>query len=321
VRSQIEFGNKGKGNTMSLTSFVKTPDVIEKIKPLRPKLPRKISATLKVQPRSNRYTLVGTAFDYLLRFELNRRAPHAIAERWVAENAPIEIGWSDEKGSVGVDLLKDADPQSYMSPDQVVNCMNRILHDAKKAVASFIRCSNTTREMQAEMAAHAIRLAKLDSVYRAMRLEPHFQKAESEDVDDLLELLSVVPFDMLFHNKLMLLNPNFKQVSLMVGGADTDLITGNLLVDFKTTKKGEMDASVLDQLLGYFLLARKLHQSESSFPVIDRLGLYFCRHGYLWSVPSNVWTQHPQFPEIEQWFFKRAVIEFGREDHNLRAKD
>jgi hypothetical protein len=70
--------------TVSLLRFLAEPDVAAKIKPLRPKLPRKIPATLKVQPRSNRFMTVGTAFDYLLRFELQRRAPHAVAGRWVA---------------------------------------------------------------------------------------------------------------------------------------------------------------------------------------------------------------------------------------------
>ncbi|MCS6925557.1 MAG: hypothetical protein NZ578_06605 [Candidatus Binatia bacterium] len=74
--------------TMSLPSFVSMPDVKAKLKPIRPKLPRKLHTPLKVAPRRKRYTLVGTAFDYLLRFELQRRAPHAISEAWAAEYAP-----------------------------------------------------------------------------------------------------------------------------------------------------------------------------------------------------------------------------------------
>ncbi|HLQ26261.1 MAG TPA: hypothetical protein VK138_10330 [Acidiferrobacterales bacterium] len=91
---------------MSLTSFLDMPEVTAKIKPLRPKLPRKIAAPLKAEPRSNRYMLVGTAFDYFLRFELQRRAPHAIAERWVAEHAPDIIWRKTDKGAVGIDLQR-----------------------------------------------------------------------------------------------------------------------------------------------------------------------------------------------------------------------
>jgi hypothetical protein len=49
---------------MSLTGFLDMCDVIERVKPLRPPSPRKIDSALRVEPRSNRYTLVGTAFDY-----------------------------------------------------------------------------------------------------------------------------------------------------------------------------------------------------------------------------------------------------------------
>jgi hypothetical protein len=47
----------------SLTSFLDMRDVIERVKPLRPTSPRKIDSMLRIEPRSNRYTLVGTAFD------------------------------------------------------------------------------------------------------------------------------------------------------------------------------------------------------------------------------------------------------------------
>src|SRR4051794_1407009 len=100
---------------MSLTSFLKMRDVADKVKPLRPKLPRKIDVPLRIEPRSNRYPMVGTAFDYLLRFELHRRAPHAVTERWIAERAP-DILWKDTGRSAGgPDLLWEvADLDSYL---------------------------------------------------------------------------------------------------------------------------------------------------------------------------------------------------------------
>lgn len=296
---------------MSLTSFVDMPDVKGKLKPLRPKLLRNLSVPLKAEPRSNRYMLVGTAFDYLLRFELQRRAPHAISGGWVAEHA-LEIIWR-EAGSVsaGMDLMADAAPDRYMPPEEVAKRARALLENAKTAVAAYLKVKAPTATMQAELAAHAIRLAKLDSVYRAWRLEPGFEEASPEDVQDLVGLLEIVPFDDLLDDKLLLLNPTFGQASLLVGGADTDLIAGDLLVDFKTTKNSEIDASNLDQILGYLLLARKQRSVDPNFPAINRLGLYFCRHGYLWSLEASTWTSHREFSCIEQWFFQRADEVFG----------
>jgi hypothetical protein len=80
-------GKRGiKELIVNLTHFLEMSDVTARLKALRPNVPRKLSAPLQVEPRSNRYSMVGTAFDYLLRFELQRRAPHAVARRWIAEN-------------------------------------------------------------------------------------------------------------------------------------------------------------------------------------------------------------------------------------------
>lgn len=311
-RTRSLFGGiKIGSHTMSLTSFVSMSEVKAKLKPLRPKLSRKLNVPLKVEPRSKRYTLVGTAFDYLLRFELQRRAPHAVSERWIAEYAPEIICHEAGSASVSMDIMAGAAPDQYLPPEEIAKRMRNLLRKAKDALAAYLKSKAPTVGMQAELASHAIRLAKLDSVYRAWRLEPGFEEASPEDVQDLVDLLAIAPFDDLMHNKVLLLNPNFGSVSHLVCGADADLIAGNSLVDFKTTKKGEMNVDDLDQLLGYLLLARKHRTADPTFPAINQLELYFCRHGYLWSLEASAWTSNPAFHEIEQWFFQRADEVFG----------
>lgn len=91
-----------------------------------------------------------------------------------------------------------------------------------------------------------------------------------------------------------------------MGGADTDLIAGDLLVDFKVTRKGEVAARDLDQLLGYYLLSRNQRRLDPRFPKMERAAIYFCRYGYLWLQDVNVWVTHPEFARIEKWFFGRA---------------
>jgi hypothetical protein len=104
-----------------------------------------------------------------------------------------------------------------------------------------------------------------------------------------------------------LLNPRFGQTSDFVGGADIDLIAGDSLVDFKTTKQDAVEVGSVDQMLGYLLLARKQQTIDPTFPVINQLSFYFSRHGYLWSMPASNWTSRPEFAELEQWFFQRAA--------------
>lgn len=296
---------------MSLTSFIGMADVKERMKPFRPKLARKINVPLKVEPRSNRFMLVGTAFDYLLRFELQRLAPNSTSERWVAEYAPDILWRKTSSGAVGLDLLVDADPANYMSPEVAAQHTRTILTNAKSAVADYVKNKQPSRASRTELARHAIRLAKLDSVCRAYRLVPDFDQAADEDVQDLIDMLAIVPFRNLIHADVMLLNPTFGATSLLVGGADTDLIAGEMLVDFKTTKHGEMNAGNLDQLLGYYLLACKQRLLDPTFPSINRLGLYFCRHGHLWSVETSAWEERSDFRDLDKWFFQRAKEVFG----------
>jgi hypothetical protein len=297
--------------------FFQHADVKAKFKPLRPRSPRKITVPVQVQPRTKNYMLVGTAFDYLLRFELQRRAPHAVAPRWVAEAAPDHLDGerpmifrrppSDAAGSVT--------PSTWMEHAQLARReaerVRTALETAKAAVAAHLCAKTPNSESLADLAAHAIRLAKLDSLPRVLQFDARFEEVDREDVDDLLAMLAMVPFDRLLHSEVMLLNPTFGQTSALVGSADADLITGDMLVDFKATKSSTIAADNLDQQLGYLLLARHERQLDPTFPAINRLALYFCRHGLLWDQEASAWTGHPQFTEVEDWFFKWAEDAFG----------
>jgi hypothetical protein len=281
-------------------------------------IPRKIPAQLQVEPRSNRYMLVGTAFDYLLRFDLQRRAPHAVSERWVAEYAPDLIWkqderatislplWKDEKGVVSLLTGSDAGMGDAELAQEVSGRARCVVAQAKANLAVYVKNKSPSELEKAVMAGHALRLAKLDDLYRGGRFDPTFKEAAQEDVEDLLALLAIVPFDCLLQDKVLLLNPVFGESSALVGGADTDLIAGDLLIDFKTTKATAMQPNNLDQLFGYLLLARHEHQQNPNYPEIKRLGLYFCRHGHLWSQNASAWIDRPDLPEVERWFFARA---------------
>ncbi len=304
---------------MSLTGFVKMADVKAKLKPLHPVLLPKIDTALSVEPRSKRYMVVGSAFDYLLRFELHRRAPHAGVRCWTAESVPDGIWRSDNKGGGFIHLSRDekgiityaARPVGDMHTLQqlakeVAGRVRTVLEKAKSAYSAYLKNTSPARIEQAELAAHAIRLAKLDDIVRSPRFDSTFEDAAAEDVEDLLALLALVPFSELLHDKTLLLNPDFPEASHFVGGADADLIAGDMLVDFKTTKSRRVEANYLDELLGYYLLARRQHQADPTFPAINSLALYFCRQGYLLPWDATLWAENPQFVETEQWFFNRA---------------
>ena len=345
---------------MSITTFIRDKQHAAKLKPLRPPPPRKLGMPLRVPPRSKRYGLIGTAFDYLLRFEMKRRAPHAISKPWAAASslerlfrrvkqadgsyrslipddqlapmAPLVAGDSiDDLGdSVSLGLEKSMDDkgrayefefsvtvarqpgETYHGSLDIAFRVGRralkIIENVRATYATFIERRKVRREDQEALARCCIRLAKVDIVLRAGMVDPTMlQEPQPDDVAELIDLLGVVPFDSLLNQERLILNPTFGEASTRIGGADSDLISGDMLVDFKTTKEDSVDVQSLDQLLGYFLLSRNERTRKPNFPEINRLGLYFTRHGFLWVWPASQWVDHPRFEEIERWFVATAL--------------
>src|SRR5262249_19121887 len=141
-------------------------------------------------------------------------------------------------------------------------------------------------------------------VYRAWRLDPGFEVADPEDVEDLLAMLAIVPFDELIHDSVMLLNPDFGDSAAPVGGADADLIVDDMLVDIKVTKLSTVRERALPQLLGFYLPARPRGGVAPQSPALTGVALSFARHGHLWVHPVSDWTKLPVFPEVERWFWR-----------------
>jgi hypothetical protein len=291
---------------MTLTSFIKLPEVSIKIKIIHPKISRIIPAYIKVKPRSNHYMLVGTAFDYMLRFEIKRLAHHVNGEEWIAEHALERINKKNDSGTYQNDYLFFSEPDDYLPPDIVARRVKKILKDSKSKIAWYCGLKVPTHSEQEKIARCAILLAKLDMVYRSSRLDPKFEEADQADIQDLIDMISIVPIQSLINHNAILLNPNFGESSLLVGGADTDLIIDDLLIDIKTTIKSGISTDNLNQLLGYYILTRNQHHINPNYPVINKLGIYFSRHGYLWTIDANLWTNNSEFQEIEKWFVEKA---------------
>jgi hypothetical protein len=249
---------------------------------------------IKIPPRTKNPQLLGTAFDYLIRFELQRQAPYAITRDWEAlsvslhqdPNMAIRYAISDP-------LLAEFEAEE-------------IKLQAQEAVRDYIRLKEPSSDDKAKVAVCAIRLAHLDSVARANVLGQDFREVKPEDVQDLLDLLAIVPFGLLIHHKRMLLNPTIGKSGSLVGGADADLIAGDALIEFKVSKENTIKADYLRQLLLYLIMCRHEHRADHSFPEINRIGVYLCRHGYLWTDEVSWWADKADFVEFERWFIDYA---------------
>jgi hypothetical protein len=281
---------------MSLSALVKfaTPVRARMAAELpRPRLPLK--AQLLVPARARNRPLIGTAFDYLFRFNLARRFPFAVSRQWVAESALRLVSRLADQDLI---MLGHDYPGDYRPAVRIKRRMAAIVEEAKGRVASFVAGAR----LSDALIVSAINLAHCDIYYRAGRLDERFGRPMRAQVSELRSLIQNVDWKQISASRVCLLNPHFGDGSRFVGGADADALLDDLLLDVKTTGSLKIRTEDWRQLLAYAAL--NLH-----FPIgggkrrrrIRRIGFYFSRHGYLVSWPLAEVVDSVRFAKFAEW--------------------
>lgn len=306
---------KPEEKKMSLTSFVKKENIRNKIDDWFPKPDFDIEAKIEAPPLTSNYRLVGTAFDYILRFWLERNYPNSARERWVAHH--------------GMKILKKMSEEKKIAP-KIADKAERALHQGEKRYKKYLE----TGELTDGLLQSALDLARLDGVFRAPRkaVEANplkFGASNSSDTKDLKSLYRAIPKDKFLSASNVLLNPTFGPASFLVGGADADIILDRTLIDVKTTKYLRLSVKDWRQLVGYAVLSN-LSRDDSfntlmmpymfpsekeeiethKIPDLERIGIYFSRHRRLWSISTSQIYDDPKYSDFEEWFVSRASGEF-----------
>lgn len=264
---------------MSLTSILKSPhhkELKAKIREYFPKPSFNLSGEVKVPSTTGVPSEIGTAFDYLIRFYIERNNPHIVVQKdmLVAE--------------AGLELIENMEARSkemggYSSYNAKV--LREWFKFGKKSYKGYLE----TGKVNAGLFLTAILFAKLDVPFRA-GVDPNFNDLTNKGlvkirIKELSALFRLLDSEIFHAEKRVLLNPTFGIASNMVGGADADFIIDGTLVDIKTVKELKLKLSDCDQLAGYYLLSRigGLDGNLDAEP-IDRLGIYFSRFGQLWTI-------------------------------------
>lgn len=244
-------------------SFITRPPFHEKFLSTITRPHCKLDKPILAPPLTSNYQLVGIAFDYLLRFYLERINVGSTTSRWAAEEGvvlldPLE-GTSDtyEKAKSHLDV-------------------------ARKRYQSYIQDGLLTDELISA----AICLAHLEGTRRSGTFnEADFRTIDERDVADLRELMSLVQDHDFTSRKACYLNPTFGSIR-----SNADLIIDDRLIDIKTTKALLLDRRHLHQLVHYYILLslegidvgrkRPINYFEEVCEV-NHVCIYFSRHGYL----------------------------------------
>ncbi len=160
------------------------------------------------------------------------------------------------------------------------NKADRILSEAKRNHSIFLQ----TGKINDELIRSTLLLAQLDPIFRAGIINTNIGIVDDKDVENLRCLISIVNSNIFQAKRICLLNPSF-EYSYLVGGADTDLIVDDILIDIKTTKTLKLSRSNFNQLIGYYALY-KMGSIKGMPPksYIKHLGIYFSRYGYLYLI-------------------------------------
>ncbi len=266
---------------MSLTSFVKIKEVRIKFRETFAMPKFILEKSMSAEPLTNNYMLVGTAFDYLFRFYLKRLNSNALTDTWVAELA-----------------LEQIYGRTYEKALAIVQKARRLYND-------YLRNGEITKDIMES----SLRLAQLDRVCREGRLGANFGIIDEQDIADLENLIRIVNPKDFIARKVCLLNPIFGKASELVEGADADLLIDNTLIDIKTTKYLRFDRAMLNQLLGYYALY-KIGGIGDADHEINRLGIYYSRHGELSTFPVQDVIGDNDLPTFVRWFKNKAKIYF-----------
>lgn len=306
---------------MSLTQILKNPGFNSLKNKLKEEFPRPkivLKGDLIVPPRTENFSIVGAAFDYLLRFQLERKFKNKVVLRdsLVADsvmNGMKAFLKSPDKKKLNLDADENLSKRMINKMESVLNELRKVekqksklfydatIHlyeKAKNDYNSFLHNGVFTDDLIKS----SIVLAKLDLVARAGIHDETINEFNPEDMIDLKHLIAVVPLAEFDQEGNYYLNPTFGKGSSLFLGADADLIIGDTLIDIKTTKKLEINRIQLNQLLCYYVasLIGGINGNLQANP-IKKVGIYFSRYGILWKMSLSEFGTDQSFDKFKEW--------------------
>jgi len=257
-----------------------------------------LKAELKAPSLTNNYGIVGTAFDYLLRFYLEHHNKDTFIHRrfWVADAVfqLLSKTWLNSGTEVATGFQRDR----VFNTKHLLTIITNQYEQTKVNYKNYVNNGLITDEL----ICNTIFLAKLDLRYRAGMIDQNFDNYNPEDIKDIKQLISLVDNKNFQAKEKCYLNPTFGAGSSLVGGADADLIIDNTLIDIKVTQNLKLDRNHINQVLGYYVLSLigGVNSNPNDRP-IENIGIYFARHGELWTIPVVQFGDKQKFETFKEW--------------------
>ncbi len=277
---------------MSLSSFLEITDVKERSLKEFQNPPFNPKKELLVKKTGHNNDLIKSSFKYLMRFKLELLNPNIIADPWVADYS-LEIAIINE----AYDFYKNA---------------AELVKEARENLSTYKSMNKESSDnniIYKPLIESAFYLAQIDSYF--FNGSKIIKPPTSDDLNELEQLISLVSEKTFLANNLCLWNPNFGEASRMVGGAETDLIMDDSIIQIEMSEGLNLPRDVFNNLIGSYCLyqiggASRINKQHP----IENLGIYFSRYAYLHVIPLKTVLNSKSFPAFLEWFEERACQEF-----------
>jgi uncharacterized protein (DUF1919 family) len=309
---------------MSLTSNLRQKTPIGRLLIEAAISPSFTTSDMLVEHKANRWSLIGTAFDYRVRMGI------ALSKKIDFVPGISDIAFIEKSGYgnlyVGYDDFEFIENfAAYMSMDFVaLETLAKSYHegmvpDGDDSALSMAWNARTLLQDIAtrwkeymdkdghyidlrqtviqqiqdgadniDLSKAALKFANWDPYMRAGYYNPDWDKVEQADAEEIEALYKVWQEKFVLNDGDIQMNPAFGDSSRLVGGADADLIVGTTLIDWKVINKPRTGLKEnMAQLLGYAALAHLEGQT------IEHVALYFGRHGQTVTVKIEDLTDIP----------------------------
>jgi hypothetical protein len=254
--------------------------------------------SIKVEPITKNFALIGSAFDYLLRFTLEKRFKGFVyGSPWVAETALNRFkGSSIVTNFNPIDMDIDAFMQLQEKQEELNQFVNSKFKECKKLYDDYVNSNINVSDALLEA---CLFFGILDLYVRTIRFDNEIitKPTSFDDIKDLRLLLENCNLDYFTPKKKIVLNPTFGEGSVLVGGADADLIIDNTLIDIKVTKDLKITRQIYNQLICYYLIYLIGGVEKHEDVRIENLGIYFARYNSLWTIPIKEVGSKEHFEE------------------------
>ena len=278
---------------MSLTRFLDNKEVKEKFKEYLNKPKIKYSKEVKVPYKSNHYTQIGVAFDYLMQLYLKRLNPDVKdnVKFLVKENIPSYSGEIKRNALANYSLLEES-------------------------LYKFFKIQG----LQTELIINLLNIAPYDIAYRTgmyQYLEDEFNP-EPDDILIIKEMYKLLKSQNFKNLNKLILNSDFGIFNKYVGGADIDLIVDDAIIDIKTTMQKGFPRKDFNQVFGYYLLYQlsSMKNEKGKEHKIKNIGVYKARYGETILCPIKDIITEEKLNELIDWFVIK-IGEFYNHDQEM----